>query len=239
MRGFIENPAFKYFRYCAAAHLRGLVPRGDDRRGAREYKSPATPEDEKLRRQPVPGRRRPRVARLIRAHRNALRECPLALVAGLLYVLAGASPSPTLRLMATVAAGRWLGSVFYLKAVQPRRTATFAVGALATGAMLIHTVVLVAQAAALPDTLRPACDGPSWFSCSSSRRSPQARSTCGRRPSPASDCSTAPPEARSALGRADRQLRPGRPLPRHGPERGAAHHVVLRAARRRAARHQR
>ncbi len=147
----IENPAFKYYVYCAAALTFNPLVLAGMTGGARgKYKSPATPEDEKLSGNPYRDDVAPEVARLIRAHRNALENVPLALVAGLLYVLAGASPNPTLGLMATVAAARWLHSIFYLKAVQPWRTATFAVGALATGAMLIHTVVLVAQAGGAP-----------------------------------------------------------------------------------------
>jgi hypothetical protein len=44
--------------------------------------------------------------------------------------------------MGVIALFRWLHSFFYLGSVQPWRTASFAIAALATGAMLVHTAVL-------------------------------------------------------------------------------------------------
>ena len=83
------------------------------------------------------------------AARKLLQACFLegfALIAGLIYVLAGAPPMAVLGLMGACAAFRWLHSLCYLKSIQPLRSISFGMAALATAGMLIHSVVLVAQA---------------------------------------------------------------------------------------------
>lgn len=146
MHELMGNTAFHYFVFCSAAlAFNPLILAGMTGGGRGKFKSPATPEDEKLSGNPYKDDPAPEVARLIRAHRNALENVPLMIIAGLLYVLAGATPTMVLALMGICVVFRWLHSVFYLNAVQPWRTASFAIGALATGAMLIHTVVLVAR----------------------------------------------------------------------------------------------
>lgn len=147
MRELLENPSFRYYVFCAAAlALNPLVLAGMTGGSRGTYKSPATPEDEKLSGNPYREDPAPEVARLIRAHRNALENVPIALIAGLIYVLAGAAPTMVLALMGVTAVFRWLHSVFYLKSVQPWRTASFALAALATAVMIVHSVVLVAKA---------------------------------------------------------------------------------------------
>ena len=144
MRELLTNPAFKTYVICAVIlAFNPLVLSGiaGARRG--KYKSPATPEDERLSGNPFRETAAPEVVRVNNAHRNALENIPLALIGGLLYVLAGATPTMVAVFMGVIALFRWLHSFFYLGSVQPWRTASFAIAALATGAMLVHTVVLV------------------------------------------------------------------------------------------------
>jgi uncharacterized MAPEG superfamily protein len=144
MRDLLTNPAFKYYVLCAVIlAFNPLVLSGitGARRG--KYKSPVTPEDAKLSGNPYTADMAPEVLRVASAHRNAMENIPIALMAGLLYVLAGASATMVLALMGTIALFRWLHSLMYLSSVQPWRTVTYAIAALATGAMLVHSLVLV------------------------------------------------------------------------------------------------
>ena len=144
MKELLTNPAFKYFVICSVVlAFNPLVLSGiaGGRRG--KYKSPVTPEDAKLAGNPYREVAAPEDLRVNSAHRNALENIPIALVGGLLYVLAGGSATMVAVFMGTIAVFRWLLSIFYLSSVQPWRTASFAVAALATGAMLVHTVILV------------------------------------------------------------------------------------------------
>ncbi len=87
------------------------------------------------------------VARLHRAHRNALENAVPFFVVGLLYVLTGGSKLGALAYFGTFTVARLLHSVFYAAQIQPWRTAVFGVGALATIGMSVH--VLRAAFAAL------------------------------------------------------------------------------------------
>lgn len=146
MRELLQSPSFRYYVFfAAAAAFNPLILAGMTGGARGKYKSPATPEDAGLSGNPYRDDVAPEVARLIRAHRNALENVPVILIAGLLYVLAGASPNAVLALMGVATVSRWMHSVFYLKSVQPWRTAAFGFALLATAAMLIHTVVLVVR----------------------------------------------------------------------------------------------
>lgn len=146
MKELLANPAFRHYALFAVALAFNPLLLAGMTGGARgKYKSPATNEDEKLSGNPYKEQVAPEVQRIINAHRNSLENVPIALFAGLLYVLAGASPTMVLVLMGIVTGFRWLHSLCYLKAIQPWRTASFALAALATGGMLIHTVVLLMQ----------------------------------------------------------------------------------------------
>lgn len=147
MRELLGNQAFRYYVFCAAAlAMNPLILAGMTGGSRGKYKSPATPEDAKLSGNPYHADTAPEVDRLMRAHRNALENVPIALIVGLVYVLAGASPTMVLALMGAVAVFRWSHSLCYLNSVQPWRTASFLFAALATIAMIVHSVVLVARA---------------------------------------------------------------------------------------------
>lgn len=147
MRELLGNQSFRYYVFCAAAlAMNPLILAGMTGGSRGKYKSPATPEDAKLSGNPYHADPAPEVDRLMRAHRNALETVPIALIVGLVYVLAGASPTMVLALMGAVAVFRWAHSLCYLNAVQPWRTASFLFAGLATIAMIVHSVVLVARA---------------------------------------------------------------------------------------------
>jgi microsomal prostaglandin-E synthase 1 len=82
----------------------------------------------------------PEVARIHRAHRNALENAVPFFVIGLLYVLTQGSKLGALAYFGTFTLARLLHSLFYLGGVQPWRTATFAIGALATIGMAVHVL---------------------------------------------------------------------------------------------------
>lgn len=147
MKELLSNPAFRFYVFCAVAMAFNPLILAGMTGGARgKYKSPASPEDEKLTGNPYREEIAPEVQRLLKAHGNALENIPIALIAGLIYVLAGAPPMAVLGLMGACAAFRWLHSLCYLKSIQPLRSISFGMAALATAGMLIHSVVLVAQA---------------------------------------------------------------------------------------------
>jgi len=144
MKELLTNPAFKYYLVCAVILAFNPLVLGGLTGGWRgKCKSPATPEDEKLGGNPFKEKVAPEVQRAMNAHRNAMENVPLAILGGLLYVLAGATPTMVAVFMGVIVVFRWLHSLFYLSSVQPWRTAAFAIAALATGGMLVHSVVLV------------------------------------------------------------------------------------------------
>lgn len=144
MQDFLANPAFKAYILCAVPlAFNPLLIAGISGGFRGKYKSPASPEDEKLSGNPYKEEVAPEVDRVQRAHRNALENIPIALIAGLLYVLVGATPTAVWGFMGTILVFRWLHTICYLNSLQPFRTISFALAALATGGMLVHTVVKV------------------------------------------------------------------------------------------------
>jgi microsomal prostaglandin-E synthase 1 len=78
----------------------------------------------------------PRVARVLRAHRNAADNILPFAVLGLLFVLWGASPVLTVIFCGVFVTARIGHSLSYLGEKQPWRTITFAVGGIATLVMV-------------------------------------------------------------------------------------------------------
>jgi prostaglandin-E synthase 1 len=147
MKELLSNPAFRFYVLCAVPLAFNPLILAGMTGGARgKYKSPAASEDAKLTGNPYQEQVAPEVDRLLRAHRNALENVPIGLIAGLIYVLAGAPATMVLALMGAVVAFRWLHSVCYLKSLQPWRSVSFGLAALATAIMLIHAAVLAVQA---------------------------------------------------------------------------------------------
>ncbi len=75
-------------------------------------------------------------ARWRRAHRNALENIPLFLITGFLLTLTGTATTTAYALFGVFVAARLFHSVAYVKQLQPWRTASFAIGALAQAVLL-------------------------------------------------------------------------------------------------------
>jgi len=137
MNDFVHRPAFAiYALACVILALNLFVLGGMTGAGRGKSKVFVNPEDTK------DGKGAPaeheRVARLLRAHRNALENfVPFAII-GLLYVLVGASARGAYILFGVYTVARVLHSIMYLGGKQPWRTIMFAVGALATLGMMIQ-----------------------------------------------------------------------------------------------------
>ncbi|MFI5297782.1 MAG: MAPEG family protein [Polyangiales bacterium] len=82
----------------------------------------------------------PEVARIQRAHRNLLESLPLFFGLGVVYLLIGASYRAAPYLFLGFTGARVLHSIVYLRAMQPLRTITYAVGAFALTGMIVLIV---------------------------------------------------------------------------------------------------
>jgi len=83
----------------------------------------------------------PEVARVLRAHANAMANVVPFLVLGLLYVLLGGGRAGALAYFATFTVARYVYAVAYVAGVQPWRTVSFGVGLLASIALLLHVLI--------------------------------------------------------------------------------------------------
>lgn len=72
----------------------------------------------------------PEVARILRAHANAMAMFVPFAILGLLYVLVGGAAGPAKVLFGVFVASRLFHSFVYLREIQPWRTIAFAVGGL-------------------------------------------------------------------------------------------------------------
>ncbi len=88
----------------------------------------------------------PAVQRAARAWRNDLENIPIFLILGWIYVAAGLSVGAFEVYCIVFVVARIAHTILYLKAVQPLRTISYAVGALATLALIIHIFVEVVLA---------------------------------------------------------------------------------------------
>ena len=80
------------------------------------------------------------VARVLRAHRNALANIVPFLFVMFLYVALGASKTWVLGLCGVFTAARLVHAVAYIKGLQPWRTLSFAVGQTCTGIVMVQVV---------------------------------------------------------------------------------------------------
>jgi uncharacterized MAPEG superfamily protein len=83
----------------------------------------------------------PAVARVLRAHANAEASIYPFLILGLVFVLAGGGYKTGAIIFAVFVVARVLYSVFYIAARQPWRTISFALGGVATLALMIALVI--------------------------------------------------------------------------------------------------
>jgi uncharacterized MAPEG superfamily protein len=84
----------------------------------------------------------PAVLRAQRAHRNDVENIPAFLVLALLFTLAGGSTLAGWAYFGTYFVARLLHTVCYLNAVQPWRTAAFAVGQLTLLGLIVQLLLL-------------------------------------------------------------------------------------------------
>ena len=145
MNPLAADPTFKLYAVCCVVLslqmlvLAGIVParRAKNQGFLNPEDGTVSKKDAKL----VEGAEHPETARVQRAHRNMLESLPLFFALGLVYVLSGASPLGAKICFATFTGARVLHSVVYLKAMQPWRTITYAVGALSLVGMAVLTLV--------------------------------------------------------------------------------------------------
>jgi uncharacterized MAPEG superfamily protein len=81
------------------------------------------------------------VARVMRAHRNALANVVPFLLLTLVYVLMGATAKHVLWVMSAFSAARLVHAIVYVRAKQPWRTLSFVVGQLCTGVVAVRIVI--------------------------------------------------------------------------------------------------
>jgi uncharacterized MAPEG superfamily protein len=84
-----------------------------------------------------------KVQRAARAWRNDLENIPIFLILAWVYVAAGLSTTPLLIYCAVFVIARILHTVCYLNAVQPLRTISYTIGALAQLALIINLITRV------------------------------------------------------------------------------------------------
>ena len=142
MNELMTNPAFKAYALSIVVLAFNLLFLGGFTAVQRgRNKALANPED--------PGyveqtHENPKVARALRAHRNALENFVPFLSVGLVYVLTGATARGAMIYFTVYTVARLLHSVVYLLGKQPWRTLFFAVGALATIGMMVQVCIKLA-----------------------------------------------------------------------------------------------
>jgi uncharacterized MAPEG superfamily protein len=140
----LTSADFNCYATCAAAlSLLSLVLAGMTAGVRAKHKGYMNPEDVKVSfgdARLVEGADHPEVARVQRAHRNLLETLPLFFALGLLCVLARVPPLGTEILCGVYTLARVVHAIVYIKAMQPWRTAAYALGALALIGMAILIV---------------------------------------------------------------------------------------------------
>jgi prostaglandin-E synthase 1 len=136
-----EDPVFAVFSVCAAVLCLKMIAVGHYTGLTRiRRKAYLNPEDAKTfsRIEEFGTVEHPDVARGLRAHRNDLESTLPFLAIGLVYVLAGPPVLMAQVLLIAFTVFRCAFSVFYLRAMQPWRSATFTLGELCLLTMLVQ-----------------------------------------------------------------------------------------------------
>jgi len=144
-----QDPLFKLYAGCCIA-LCVLLSFLSGYTGAmrNRHKAFGNPEDARASGDPegkVPERVHPEVSRVLRAHANALENVPMFFTLGLIYVLAGASPTGGWVCFTGFTAARLLHALFHLKAVQPFRSITYGLGGLFLLGMMVMIGIRLAS----------------------------------------------------------------------------------------------
>lgn len=98
------------------------------------------PEDAKLNKAEQTEADHPDVARIRRAHQNAIENAVPFFVVGALYALSGVTRTAALIYFGVFVGARLLHSVFYLWGRQPWRTLMFGIGVLDVVGMAVHVI---------------------------------------------------------------------------------------------------
>jgi prostaglandin-E synthase 1 len=141
----LMNPAFGVYAVTAlvlCANLLFLWGYSGAVRG--KTKTSMNPEDAARFGAPLRDTDPPEVARVLRAHANAQASIYPFLFLGLVFVLAGGSPTAAKIIFGIFVAARLLHSAVYLAGKQPWRTVFFIVAGVATLALMIAILALVA-----------------------------------------------------------------------------------------------
>jgi uncharacterized MAPEG superfamily protein len=83
----------------------------------------------------------PEVARVLRAHANAMANIVPVLFLGFLYVLLGAGRTGALAYFGVFILARYVHSVAYVAGLQPWRTVSYVLGLLATVGLLVQVLM--------------------------------------------------------------------------------------------------
>ncbi|NUQ74273.1 MAG: MAPEG family protein [Polyangiaceae bacterium] len=131
--------AFRIYALCASVLALNLLVLSGMVGGARaRTKSFSNPEDAKDKTAPPDATEHPDVARINRAHRNALENIPIFWAIGFIYVLAGASATGAKAYFITFTAARIIHSIVHIKALQPWRSISYGIGSLCIAGMIVQ-----------------------------------------------------------------------------------------------------
>ena len=145
MSDLSTNPAFTVYTLCSSLlilNLLGLWAYSGAVRG--KEKSVPNPEDVTTvsKGSTVSEVNPPGVARVLRAHGNAMANSIPFLFLGLLFVLQGGSGTEAWVFFGLFTLFRWAHTLTYLNEVQPWRTVSFALGLLTSLGLLIRVLIL-------------------------------------------------------------------------------------------------
>jgi len=141
MQSMMDDPAFKLYAIAStivALHMI-LLALWTGRVRAR-YRTFTNPEDARWREAGHAEVDHAEVARVKRAHQNAVENAVPFFAVGFLYAASGATRNGALAYFSTFATARVLHSIFYLRGRQPFRTLMFGLGVLAILGMALHVV---------------------------------------------------------------------------------------------------
>jgi prostaglandin-E synthase 1 len=131
--------AFRYYALCSSILALNLIVLAGMVGAVRtRTKSFVNPEDAKDKTKPLEAAEHPDVARINRAHRNALENIPIFWAIAVIYVLSGASATGAKAYFITFTVARLVHSIVYIKGLQPWRSVSFGIGSLCLAGMIVQ-----------------------------------------------------------------------------------------------------
>ncbi len=144
MNDLMQNPAFKaYALSTIVLALNALLLANITAIQRGKNKAFSNPEDNKA--FTDGSDQNPKVARVLRAHRNAIENFVPFFAVGLVYVLTGATARGAMIYFTVFTVARVLHSIVYLLEKQPWRTIFFVIGLLATLGMMVQIGIALAK----------------------------------------------------------------------------------------------